>query len=347
MSDVFPRGTGAGPFGRRQRTPRGARVPVLLVTGFLGAGKTTLIRAFLATPEGADTAVVVHEFGAIGLDQALLAPAATGKVALLGNGCLCCAIRSDLDTTFRALFADRARGAVPGFRRVVLELSGADDLAPVLQTFLSERALAGEYHLQALIAVVDAATGLASLETAPEARRQLALADRVLLSKTDLAGDPAALAARIATLNPAAPVRRAVQGQVDPGFLLADSALPRASALIAEAPAHVAELASFVLEFDRPWPWRVLSAALTLLAELRGPDLLRVKGLAAVQGCAGPVVVHAVQHVLHKPMELEAWPGADRRTRLVFITRDGLGRDQVAAVFDAVQGLGAGAYGPR
>lgn len=341
MSGVFRAGTGAGPFGRRVRTPRGARVPVLLVTGFLGAGKTTLIKQFLGTPEGADTAVVVNEFGAVGIDDALLAPSATGKVALLGNGCLCCAIRSDLDTTFRTLFTDHARGAVPAFRRVVLELSGADDPAPVLQTFLSARALAGEYHLQAIIAVVDAATGLASLDGAPEARRQVALADRILLSKTDLAGDVEALAARIAALNPAAPVARAVQGRVDPGFLLAESDLPRPSALMADAPAHVAELASFTLEFDRPWPWKTLTAALSLLAELRGPDLLRVKGLAAVEGCTGPVVVHAVQHILHAPMELQAWPDADRRTRLVFITRGGLGRARVEAVFEAVLGLAA------
>ncbi|MBD0274457.1 MAG: hypothetical protein ICV73_21295, partial [Acetobacteraceae bacterium] len=143
-------GAGGGPFGRRQRGPRGARVPVVVVTGFLGAGTTTLIREFLATEAGRDTAVVVNEFGEIGIDGALLAPAAGGGVALLGNGCLCCAVRSDLEATFRALFADRARGAVPPFSRVVLETSGADDPAPVLQTFLSERALAREFHLQAV-----------------------------------------------------------------------------------------------------------------------------------------------------------------------------------------------------
>jgi len=337
---VFPPGSAGGPFGRRQRTPRGARVPVLLVTGFLGAGKTTLIREFLATAQGRDTAVVVNEFGEIGLDQALLAPAAAGKVALLGNGCLCCAIRSDLDTTFRALFTDRARGAVPPFRRVVLETSGADDPAPVLQTFLSPRALAGEYHLQAVIAVVDAATGLASLETAPEARRQVAIADRILLSKTDLAPEVAALEARIRALNPDAPIAVATQGRVDPDVLLAESMLAPRSPRLADAPAHVADLATFTLVHDRPIAWRTLTAALGLLTELRGPDLLRVKGLAAIEGCSGPVVVHAVQHVLHPPMELEAWPDPDRRTRLVLITRGGLDRARVAVLFDAVLGLG-------
>ena len=339
---VFPSGAAGGPFGRRQRTPRGARVPVILVTGFLGAGKTTLIREFLGTEAGRDTAVVVNEFGEIGLDAALLAPAATGTVALLGNGCLCCAIRSDLDTTFRALFTDRARGAVPPFRRVVLETSGADDPGPVLQTFLSERALGDAFHLQAIITVVDAATGLANLGTAPEARRQVALADRILISKTDLAPDVTALTARLRTLNPHAPIGLAAQGRIDPEFLLTETTLPPASPLMADAPAHVPDLATFTLTFERPFAWRTLTAALGLLTELRGPDLLRVKGLAAVEGCTGPVVVHAVQHILHRPLELEAWPDADRRSRLVCITRNGLARGQVAALFDAVLGLGAG-----
>lgn len=318
-------------------------MPVILVTGFLGAGKTTLIREFLGTPDGRDTAVVVNEFGEIGLDQALLAPAATGKVALLGQGCLCCAIRSDLDTTFRALFTDRARGVVPPFRRVVLETSGADDPAPVLQTFLSDRALAGEYHLQAVVAVVDAAAGVANLARSPEAQRQVAVADRIVLTKTDLAGAEAAEAA-LRVWNPAAPVRAADHGRIDPGFLLAETTLPPPSALAAEAVAaegtHTPDLASFVLRFEGPLPWRALTAALGLLGEMRGPDLLRVKGLAAVEGCRGPVVVHAVQHVLHRPLELEAWPaGEEEATRLVFITRGGLDRARVEALFGAVLGL--------
>jgi G3E family GTPase len=311
---------------------------VVLVTGFLGAGKTTLIREFLATEQGRDTAVVVNEFGEIGLDQALLAPAATGKVALLGNGCLCCAIRSDLDTTFRALFTDRARGAVPPFRQVVLETSGADDPAPVLQTFLSDRALAREFHLQSVVAVVDAATGAANLRTSPEARRQAAVADRIVLTKTDLA--PAeALEPALRAINPQAPIRVAAQGRIDPDFLLADSTLPPRGALVAEAAGHVPDLSTFVLRFEAPLAWRVLTAALALLTELRGTDLLRVKGLAAVEGCRGPVVVHAVQHVLHRPLELEAWPDEDRATRLVFITRNGLGREQVEPLLRAALAL--------
>jgi G3E family GTPase len=345
LEGVFPPGAGAGPFGRRQRRPRGARVPVILVTGFLGAGKTTLVKALLESEAGRNTAVVVNEFGEIGIDQALLAPSAEGAVALLGNGCLCCAVRSDLEETFRTLFTDRARGAVPPFERVVLELSGADDPIPVLQTFLGERSLAREYYIQSVVAVVDAASGLAALRDAPEARRQLAIADRIVLSKADLAMSDAvaALLAELRTVNPGAPLREAQHGAVAPDFLLGDSSLPPRSALQADAPGHTPELSSFVLAFDAPLPWRAVTAALGLLCEMRGPDLLRVKGLLSVEGCRGPVVVHAVRHLLHRPVELEAWPDpADRTSRLVFITSAGLSSASVEALFRAIAALSPG-----
>jgi G3E family GTPase len=345
LEGVFPPGAGAGPFGRRQRRPRGARVPVVLVTGFLGAGKTTLVKALLESEAGRNTAVVVNEFGEIGIDQALLAPSAEGAVALLGNGCLCCAVRSDLEETFRTLFTDRARGVVPPFERVVLELSGADDPIPVLQTFLRERSLAREYHIQAIVAVLDAATGLDALSCSPEVRRQLAIADRIVLTKTDLATPEAiaALTAELRRANPDAPLREAQHGAIAPDFLLDESSLPPPSPLAADAPAHTAELSSFVLTFDAPLPWRAVTAALGLLCEMRGPDLLRVKGLLSVEGCRGPVVVHAVRHLLHRPVELETWPDpTDRTSRLVFITSAGLRRAPVEALFRAVAALDPG-----
>jgi G3E family GTPase len=172
-------------FGRRQRRARGPRLPVVAVTGFLGSGKTTLIRALLNKPEGANTAIVVNEYGEIGIDDALLRLSSDATV-LLGNGCLCCNIRTDLQDTLRSLFADRSRGAVPSFERVVIETSGLADPGPVLQTFATDRALGREFHLQALVTVVDAINGEANLERMPEARKQVALADRIVLSKTDL-----------------------------------------------------------------------------------------------------------------------------------------------------------------
>ena len=177
---------GASPFGRRQRRARGARIPVTVVTGFLGSGKTTLIRELLRRPEGANTAVVINEFGEVGIDDALLRTSSDATV-LLGNGCLCCTVRTDLQESLRALFADRARGAVPGFERVVIETSGLADPGPVLQTFASDRALGEEFHLQSLVTVLDASRRGRNLDRMPEARHQVALADRIVLSKTDTA----------------------------------------------------------------------------------------------------------------------------------------------------------------
>ena len=334
-------GREALPFGRRQRRARGARVPVVLVTGFLGAGKTTLVRHLIGSEAARNTAVVVNEFGEVGIDQAVLAPG-TATTVLLGNGCVCCAVRSGLDTTFRNLHSDRARGLLPSFERVVLETSGADDPGPILQTFLSERALGREYHLQSVVAVVDAATGGRALDAAPEARRQVAVADRLVITKRDLAppGAAEALLARLRAINPHAPVGHAEHGRIDPGFLLADSDLPHPGALVAEAAGrHGAELNTFTLVFEQPFRWPELTAALNLLCDLRGADLLRVKGLVATNHCRGPVLVHAVQHILHRPTELESWPDADRRSRLVFVTR-GLERRAVLDLFEAVLALG-------
>src|SRR5881275_2684915 len=189
------------PFGRRQRRPRGARIPVSVVTGFLGSGKTTLIRELLRTPEGANTAIVINEFGEEGIDHALLR-ASSDATVLLGNGCICCAVRTDLQESLRTLFADRARGTVPSFERVVIETSGLADPGPVLQTFASDRALGQEFHLQSLVTVVDALAGAGNLARMPEARHQAALADRIVLTKADLADNAAvaALTARIREL---------------------------------------------------------------------------------------------------------------------------------------------------
>lgn len=321
-------------FGRRQRRARGPRLPVVAVTGFLGSGKTTLIRALLARPEGANTAIVVNEFGEVGIDQALLRSSSDVTV-LLGNGCLCCNVRTDLQETLRGLFADRARGAVPSFERVIIETSGLADPGPVLQTFATDRALGREFHLQALITVVDAVAGIGNLEGMPEARQQVALADRIIVTKSDLAGsiETARLGERIAGLS-ASPIAIAGNGEIAPSFLLDEAPAPRQEFALGAA-AHTHGLQSFSLIFDKPLSWPGFEQALAVLTALRGPDLLRVKGIIAVEECRGPVVVHAVQHLAHPPVELEDWPDADRRSRLVFITR-GLAREPVARLFAAI-----------
>jgi G3E family GTPase len=332
ISKLFA-GIGVSPLGPAQRRPRGARIPVSIVTGFLGAGKTTLIRALLESPEGANTALIINEYGEIGIDNALLR-ASSDATVLLGNGCLCCAVRSDLQESLRTLFADRARGAVPSFERVVIETSGLADPGPLLQTFASDRALGQEFHLQALVTVIDAPNGARNLASAPEAREPVALADRIVLTKTDLA-DPAGLIAEIAALT-AAPVTSAVNGAIDPAYLLDERLdLPARIPEHNHAHPHSHDIDSFVVIFDKPLHWPAFEQAMAVLTALRGPDLLRVKGIIAVAEAKGPVVVHAVQHTAHRPIELQAWPDDDRRSRLVFITR-GIGCAEVEALFAAV-----------
>jgi G3E family GTPase len=347
MLDLFP-SRAAGPFGRRLKHARGARIPVTIVTGFLGAGKTTLVRRFLGTPQGRGTAVVVNELGAVGIDDALLR-VSTDEVTLLGNGCLCCTTRTDLQLALRGLVADRETGKLPWFGRVVIETSGLADPGPILQTFATDRALGGEFFVEVVVTVIDAHNGLATLDWSAEARKQVILADTLVVSKTDLCDAPASerLKARLRDLNPRAAIHTAVDGALDPLCLIEGpvEARPGASApragLVAEA-GHSDGIASFVLAESGPIAWAPFERAIETLIALRGSDLLRVKGFLNVAGCRGPVLVQIVQHLAHPPLELAAWPDQDRTSRLVFITRN-IAQDQVRALLKAVRGLAADA----
>jgi G3E family GTPase len=340
MLDLFP-SREAGPFGRRLRRERGARIPVTVVTGFLGAGKTTLIRRFLSSPEGAGTAVIVNEFGAVGIDDALIRDSAEETV-LLGNGCVCCITRTDLQVALRKLVFDRERGGVPPFARVIIETSGLADPAPILQTFSTDRALGGEFHIDVVLAVVDAVNGQGELDDAAEARKQVILADRIVISKTDLASPSAAenLTRRVRALNPRAAIDIAIAGVLDPARLIEPATSARGG-FVAEAE-HADGIASFVITQDQPIAWPAFSRAMETLIALRGADLLRVKGILNVEGCRGPVVVQYVQHLAHPPVELETWPAsesdASHASRVVFITR-GIAERDVKALFAAAAAL--------
>src|SRR5579863_3206857 len=234
MLDLFP-SREAGPFGRRLKRERGAKIPVTVVTGFLGSGKTTLLQRFLASPEGQGTAVIVNEFGAVGIDDALVRDSAEETV-LLGNGCLCCITRTDLQVALRRLVFDRERGTLPPFARVLIETSGLADPAPILQTFSTDRALGGEFHIDVVLAVVDAVNGETALADAVEARKQAILAERLIVSKTDLATSAAVerLTRRMQQLNPRATVDIAIAGALDPGRMI-EPAERAVGAFVAEA----------------------------------------------------------------------------------------------------------------
>ncbi|MFL4982407.1 MAG: CobW family GTP-binding protein [Xanthobacteraceae bacterium] len=329
---------------RRPQAP----IPLNVLTGFLGAGKTTLLNRLLKDPALAQTAVVINEFGEIGLDHLLVEHAADGMV-MLTTGCLCCTMRGDLvDALERLLRAlDNGRAA---FRRVVVETTGLADPAPVLHTVMLHPYLVMRYRLDGVVTLIDAVNGLSTLDQHPEAVKQAAVADRLVLTKTDLIDTPqrrdaaARLRARLGSLNPAAPILDAQGDDIGPARLLdcglydPDRKIPDVTRwLAAEAYAepsvehrhhhdrnrHDDRIRAFSIVTEAAVPTSAFDMFLDLLRSLHGPQLLRLKGVVKLAETPDqPVVIHGVQHVFHPPASLPAWPDADTRTRLVFITRD-------------------------
>jgi len=341
--------------------PLASRLPVTVITGFLGSGKTTLLRRLLRHPGMNRAAVIINEFGEAAIDHELVA-ASSEQMTLLGNGCLCCSLRTDLQECLRDLFVKRRAGEVIDFDRVFVETTGLADPVPVLHTLRTDGLLGAQYRLDGVVTMVDAVNGMGQLDTMPEAARQAAVADRLVITKTDLAPAQAVdrLRQRLALLNPFALCITAVDGDLDPEWLasigprtvtaerrelsrwLASAApdapqTPRPTA--AGFAGHDAAIRSFCLWFDRPFTWEALNAALQSLAQLRGPDLLRVKGIVHVEGEPGPVVLQGAQHLFHPPVTLET-PDADPRSRIVFIVRN-MRREAIEALFAAVEALGA------
>lgn len=260
------------------------------------------------------------------------------ETVLLGNGCLCCITRTDLQQALRRMVVERERGELPDFRRVAIETSGLADPSPILQTFATDRALGGAFHVEAVVTVVDAVTGGDTLEWSAEARRQAILADRLIVTKTDIAGDSAlsTLTSRLRALNPGAEILEAVNGEIDPQRLI-EPVTDQRNPFVAEA-THSDGIGSFVMTEETPMPWAVFARSMDTLMQLRGPDLLRVKGFLDVEGCKGPVLVQFVQHLAHPPVELDAWPDANRQSRVVFITRN-ISEHQVRTLVQAIRAL--------
>ncbi|MBH0238804.1 CobW family GTP-binding protein [Methylobrevis albus] len=370
-------------------------IDVTLLTGFLGSGKTTLLNNLLRDPGMADTAVVINEFGDVAIDH-LLVESAIENAVVLQSGCICCTVRGDLVDTLGDLEGKAARGELPPFSRVVIETTGLADPTAIVRIFAEEPTLAGRFRLRAVVTTVDAVNGAGQLDRFNEAGRQAALADVMVLTKSDLAGETAAtdLKARLARINPGASILTVVHGALSPEALFAEVAHPLAdgeagvgrwlgldafaplaptpgahvhhgdhghdhgsghdhghdhahgdhghddhahadhhdhAAAVApsgidahgDAPSrHDAAISSFAVILDDPIERTALERWLASIMSLRGSDLLRMKGIVAVRGLGGPVVVHAVQNVVHPPLRLARWPDADHRTRIVFITQN-------------------------
>ena len=336
------------------------KIPVTLVTGFLGSGKTTLISKLLLHPDMRRVAVVINEMGEIGIDHDLVT-LSSENITLLANGCICCSVRTDLQETLRDLFAQRRVGEVFDFDRVIVETTGLADPAPVVQTLASDTLLATHYRLDGLITLVDGLYGVGQIDQQTEAVKQIAIADKLLVTKTDLVtlGHLETLCERIRQLNSQSPIEFIRQGEVDPKSLIdlglssshaslktlqfLGEALTDAAAsadvtgtgryLGQRSATHNSAVKTLSLRFTEPFEWLSFSSALELLTTLRGPDLLRLKGIVNVAG--EPVVIQGVQHIIGTPVKMDRWPSDDKDSRLVFIVRN-MELDVIRNLFQAV-----------
>ena len=308
------------------------RLPITLVTGFLGSGKTTLLSALLRRPESGRLAIVINEFGEVPLDQALIGRT-EGQVVVLSGGCLCCAIGGDVVSTLLDLYRRRKENP---FERVVIETSGLADPGPILAPLVQAPELTNLFRVDGVVAVVDALQGLRELERQRVSVKQVALADRIVLTKSDIAAPVAAarLRDRLAEINPWAPLVAVNHGAVDAAWLFEPaSARPifgPDGASGSHHHNHSHGISAFCLWFDKPLTWAFFARAVGKLTDAHGEAILRIKGLLNLDG--HPVAVHGVQHFLHPPEPLLAWPDAERRSRLIVIA-DRLKEAEVRSYF--------------
>jgi G3E family GTPase len=310
------------------------KLPVVVVTGFLGSGKTTLISSLLRHPALGETAVIVNELGEVAIDHHLLRRV-DERTVVLDSGCVCCSLRGDLADELRDLLSRRTRGEIPPFARVVVETTGLADPAPVVYTLLSEPVVRHHYSLESVVATVDGVNGMRE----PESVKQAAVADRLVVTKTDVAdrGSVCEVEERLARLNPTAPIIEAVFGAVEPDQVFGGSDRDLRE-LSLDGHAHREDLHAVAVFLDDELDWSTFAVWLTMLLQARGSEILRVKGLLNVGG-GGPVLLNCVQHAVHSPEHLESWPDEDHRSRLVFIGR-GFEREQLEASLRAFNRAG-------
>jgi G3E family GTPase len=314
------------------------RMPVVLLSGFLGSGKTTLVNSLLRDPRLADTAVAVNEFGEIPLDQHLIAHGGD-RAVVLANGCLCCRLSGEFEDAVMRIFARSETGELPRFTRLIIEPSGLADPTPIAQAILRNPILSAALRLEAIVTTVDAILAETQLVRHPEMRKQIALADRLVLTKTDQVDSDAIVRVTqtLRALNPLAPVLSSVHGLIDAETVLPASFVDHGAAGIAR-PArrsglfaelieaggiaeHGTDIEAVSLTADAPLRWRAFDAWLRSIRIGYAEQVLRIKGLMNITGSAGPIVIQGVGHVLHAPIALARWPTEDRRSRIVFISQ--------------------------
>ena len=338
-------------------------IPVNVLTGALGSGKTTLLKALLRAPRLDGTMVLVNELGEVGIDHHLVEHASESTL-LLENGCLCCAMRDDLKTALKELHSRRARGEIPRYERVVVETTGIADPVPIAYTLLAEPVLQHHYRLGNVVTVVDAVNAAAQLGRFAESVKQVALADRLVVSKRDIA-DPRgieALRARLSVLNPDAPILAGDSPDLDPvDLLIADihdrqsksreverwmrSTADAAAASDGNHP-HPTAVTACCFTLDAVLDWTAFGVWMSMLLHRHGDRVLRMKGLLNVAGVPGPVLVNGVQHLVHPPAHLDRWPDEDRRSRLVVIS-SGLDREEIERSLHAFNALANPPAAPR
>jgi G3E family GTPase len=322
--------------------------PIYVITGFLGSGKTTLLNHLINHAKMQDTAVIINEFGEVGLDH-LLVKSSFEDAIVLKNGCVCCTIRGDLLDTLETLAVREERGEIPSFSRVVIETTGLADPAPILQTLMMEQIITARYDLTSIVATVDTINAVNQLTNNPESVKQAAIADLLLMTKTDMAKtlDIQQLTTTLKTLNPSARQISVIKGEIDPNVIFDRSDFNPAAKLVdlkewlgstESGPAHDlhrhdTEISTFYLTYDTPLPWSAIKEWLQSIISLRSQDILRIKGVIELVGFDKPVVIHGVQRAFHEPMVLDAWPTSERKSTIVFIGRN-LIKEEIEAALD-------------
>ena len=315
-------------------------LPIFVVTGYLGSGKTTLLNNMLKHPSLRDAAVLVNEFGAVGIDHMLVQEMDENTV-LLQSGCICCTIRSDLKESIIELNSKRESGLVPPYKRLILETTGLADPSPILFTLNSDTVIKHHYRLGAVITTVDSINASSQMKRYQEPLKQVLVADRIVITKGDLAKKKKLLTLRekIEDLNPSADVVEVLHGNVDVRRLLradvyekrnrgsetrrwlklADNESNNEDLHHHDINKHGKTISSFTISYNHPLDWTAFGIWLTMLLNRHGENVLRVKGILNVKGVSTPVVINGVQHVVHPPIHLKSWPTEDQRSHIVFI----------------------------